>query len=123
MFESRTLLLLQAENAALRGQVSDLHSEISKIHREWSQERKDLIDRIMALTNPLAVREVARASGVPSSGMQSAATEDKPVRRNWPPSPLPDSRPKISLAEKDKQMMARAVSIEEASSLERSVGS
>lgn len=119
MFESPTLKLLQAENAALRGQVSDLHSRIHTIHSQWSEERKQLIDRIMALTHPTAVREIAHASGVPSTpALPGAATPDQPVRRNWPQG-VPDSRPMLTLRQKEAQLAATATSIEEASALER----
>lgn len=117
MFESRTLKLLQAENAAMRAQVSDLHARNMEIYRQWSEERKDLISRIMALTQPQAVREMARATGAPATRMPSAATRQDPVQRNWPVG-VPDTRPNISPELKEK-MLATATSIEEATDLER----
>ena len=117
MFNSKTLQLLQAENAALRGQVSDLHSEIRKLHREWSEERKSLLDRIIALAQPIALRELKHStgSGIDIPPLASAANEGNPVKRNWP-SGVPNMRPSLTPAQKESQM---AVSIEEATTLER----
>ncbi len=122
MFESSTLKLLQAENAALRGQVSDLHSRIYEERKQAAEERKMLIDRIVAMASPVATAAIARAEGKAPEPMRAMATKDNPALRNWPQG-VPDSRPNISVRLKEAQLATKAASIEEATDLERSVGS
>ena len=47
---------LEQEVVRLSTQVSDLLSTIERLQKEWQEERKGYLDRIMALTNPASIR-------------------------------------------------------------------
>jgi hypothetical protein len=73
------LSALQAENA-------DLRAQLLRERTQYEEERRHLIDRLLALTNPPALREVRRT---PQGDLLSPAKHQTPTQRRLPPYPPP----------------------------------
>jgi hypothetical protein len=75
--------------AQLRAELSDLRSQQKSEREQWLEERKALLDKVLALANPLALREVRRTPGgspVPAlTRSQAHYPGEQPLR--YPPYP------------------------------------
>lgn len=83
MFTSRRI---ESVLAALRAENSDLRTQLRLEREEAAQREKILLDRVLALTNPGALRVVSRATpGTPSQEPVSTfPAEYTPRRINYP---------------------------------------
>lgn len=66
--------------AALRAENTDLRQQLRLERESWSTERQKLLDRILALTAPGALREVAR----PTPAQRPLETPSAPRRLHYP---------------------------------------
>lgn len=88
------LSALQAENTDLRAQL-----RLERV--QYEEERRSLIDRLLALTNPTALREVRRT---PQGDLLSPAKRHTPIPRlpPYPPAKAADPPTQLSLPLKDQ---------------------
>lgn len=95
MFMSRQT---EAVLAALRAENTDLRTQLRLEREEAAQREKALLDRILALTNPGALRVVARAApGSPSQEPVSPIHSEHTSRRlNYPGYPASTRPPSPS---------------------------
>lgn len=81
--------------AALRAEISDLRQHMRDERTAWSEERRLLIDRMIALVSPLALRE-ARRESAPDRGTAPVPPAER-WQANHPgmddPYPEPVSKP------------------------------
>jgi len=89
MFGSRRT---EAALAALQAENSDLRLQLRTERAQFAEERQNLLDRLLALTEPGALREVRRA---PSPGPVPTPSPEHARRRrlNYPSSAAPSVRP------------------------------
>lgn len=76
----------------LAAEVSDLREQLRLREQQWAEERAQLLDRILALSNPNALREVRRP---PNPEAHSAPADPRPRRLHYP-GYMPSFRPPIS---------------------------
>ena len=97
MFECRGCQLLRSENTSLRAQLSDQHELILKMTGNHAEERKQLIEQIMALTRPEVLREYRR----PPTVVAQQSQPKEPVRPNFPGF-QPDLRPRAKVVKESE---------------------
>jgi hypothetical protein len=90
MFECRGCQLLRGENTSLRAQLSDQHEMLLRLIDQHAKERSELVEQLMSLTRPDALREFRR----PIQPAQEVRVGPQPVRRSNFPGFQPDLRPK-----------------------------
>jgi hypothetical protein len=73
---------MEAALSALRAENSDLRVQLRLERAEWATERQTLVDRLLALSAPAALREVRRAP--PQEPAPSALATDRPRRIHYP---------------------------------------
>lgn len=71
---------LLEQHQMLRVLYLDLQTKLETKEREWTEERKELLDRIMVLTNPSSYRELHRE---PSATPRPVNPTARP-RPTWP---------------------------------------
>lgn len=79
MFGSRRF---ESVLAALRAENSDLRAQLRQERESWSTERQTLVDRILALSAPGALREVRRV--LPATPEPKVGGHAAPRRLNYP---------------------------------------
>lgn len=82
---------VEAALSALRAENSDLRQQLRLERAEWAEERERLIDRILALDRPAALREVRRAPQ--SQGPTNFSPQSERPRRINQPGYAPYQRP------------------------------
>ena len=80
---------LEAAVRSLRTQLADERDHAIRLQERHVEERKELLDRIMALSNPPALREARRTPQTEAGPSQSAS-----VRPHFPGF-RPDTRPPV----------------------------
>lgn len=71
--------------SALQAENSDLRAQLLRERAQYEEERRNLIDRLLAVTNAPALREVRRT---PQGDLLSPAKRQTPIQR-LPPYPPP----------------------------------
>jgi hypothetical protein len=77
----------EAVLTTLLAENTDLRQQLRAERAQWAEERLTLLDRVLAVDAPAALREVRRAPP-----RESSATPD-PKRRRYPTGPAPSLRP------------------------------
>lgn len=80
---------LQQSLQILVTELTDLRAEIREKEARWAEERKQLLDRIMTLTVPGSVREMARQ---PARKVEDIFKPTEPRRMHFPGRTV-DTRP------------------------------
>lgn len=79
----------EAVLTTLLAENTDLRQQLRAERAQWAEERRTLLDRILAIDAPAALREVRRAPPRESS----ATPLPDPKRRRYPTGPAPSLRP------------------------------
>lgn len=78
LFECRTCKVLEQQILSLRVQVSDQQDLLIKLEQSHSETHKSLLDRILALTSPPALREARRTGSQPEGGQGLPDSPSRP---------------------------------------------
>lgn len=114
MFDSREVRTLREENVALRAQLSDRESFIRTILEEHAKERRELLDRVLALAQPNALRVVQEGTAPRSIAHEGALTQGRPPVPN-----LPGREPNLRPVPRPRPVPSTFSDIEAAADLER----
>lgn len=102
MFGSKAL---ERALSALVAENTDLRRSLNDERQRWAEERQQLLDRLIACTNPAATRELKRqpTTTPPSTpAVQVQTTDNRPRRINFPgysnSTPLPPY-PKLAVVD------------------------
>ena len=114
MFDSREVRTLREENVALRAQLSDRESFIRTLLEEHSKERRELLDRVLALAQPNALRVIQDGSAPRPLHTEGAVTQSKP-----PIPHLPGREPNLRPVPRPRPIPSAFSDIEAAADLER----
>lgn len=89
MFQNRRI---EAALRALQAENSDLRAQLLRERAQFAEERQHLLDRLLAMTNPGALREVRRAPHQEPARLNRPESKRPPVR-HFPVDPVPSLRP------------------------------
>lgn len=114
MFDSREVRTLREENVALRAQLSDREGFIRTLLEEHAKERRDLLDRVLALAQPTALRAVRDEGGILPAAFAGAHTQARPPVPN-----LPGREPNLRPIPRPRAVSSPFSDIEAAADLEK----
>lgn len=90
MFDCKGCQMLRSEITSLRAQASDQHELILRMLSQHAEERKQLVEQIMAYSNPAVLREYRR----PEPERAKIRVNGEATRPNFPGF-QPDLRPRL----------------------------
>jgi len=95
LFECRTCKVLEQQILSLRAQLSDQQDLLLKLEQSHQEAHKTLIDRILALTSPPALRAARQTVSLPEGLEVTAQAPSRPLynfpglhRDRRPPMPI-----------------------------------